>query len=231
MSAVGISPDDPNTLVVQVATNEITLSTVSSTGEPIVPEENTLTILSNGDQIKFGVQGFKPKTEVAVYMFSTPTFVGKVVTDENGNYASALPAPNGLRIGMHTIQLGGYLEDGSLATLSLPVVVKQALQTKTLKVYFNMGSEKVTATQGKLLTEALAKINKKKIKEIVIKGFVQKTLAQINDEKLPRLRAIAVGGYLKKLGITTKPTISSGGYATEKDWRARRVEIVLKIAK
>jgi outer membrane protein OmpA-like peptidoglycan-associated protein len=94
-----------------------------------------------------------------------------------------------------------------------------------------MGSEKVTATQGKLLTEALAKINKKKIKAIVIKGFVQKTLSQINDEKLPRLRAIAVGGYLKKLGITTKPTISSGGYATEKDWRARRVEIVLKIAK
>ena len=231
MSAVGISPDDPNTLVVRVATNEITLSTVSSTGEPIVPDENTLTILSNGDQVKFGVQGFKPKTEVAVYMFSTPTFVGKVVTDENGNYASALPAPNGLKIGMHTIQLGGYLEDGSLATLSLPVVVKQALQSKTLKVYFNMGGEKVTARQGKLLTEALAKVNKKKIKAIVIKGFVQKTLAQINDEKLPQLRAVAVGGYLKKLGITTKPTISSGGYATEKDWRARRVEIVLKIAK
>jgi outer membrane protein OmpA-like peptidoglycan-associated protein len=65
----------------------------------------------------------------------------------------------------------------------------------------------------------------------MIKGFVQTTPRQINDEKLPRLRATAVAGYLKKIGIATKPTISSGGYATEKDWRARRVEIVLKIAK
>ena len=230
-SSVGISPDDPNTLVVQVASNAITLSTLNSSGEPIVPEANTLTILSNGDQVKFGVEGFKSKTEVAVYMFSEPTFVGKVITDENGNYATALPAPTGLRIGMHTIQLGGFLADGSLATLSLPVIVKQALPSKTIKVYFNMGSEKVTASQGKLLTQAFRKINKQKIKEIMIKGFVQTTPRQINDEKLPRLRATAVAGYLKKIGIATKTTLSSGGYANEKDWRARRVEITIKLAR
>jgi outer membrane protein OmpA-like peptidoglycan-associated protein len=154
-----------------------------------------------------------------------------VITDENGNYATALPAPTGLRIGMHTIQLGGYLEDGSLATLSLPVIVKQALPSKTIKVYFNMGSEKVTASQGKLLTQAFTKINKQKIKEIMIKGFVQTTPRQINDEKLPRLRATAVAGYLKKIGIATKTTLSSGGYANEKDWRARRVEITIKLAR
>ena len=228
-SSVGVSPTDPNAFVVQIGLSQVTLSTVNSNGDSVAPQDMSLT-LTPGDSVKFSVDGFKPNSEVAVYIFSTPTFLGTVMTDADGNYASSLPAPNGLAVGGHTIQLGGYIKDGSLATLSLPVVVKQPTVSKTITVYFNMGSDKVTAAQGKALSQALAKINKKNIKSIQVKGFVQKTTTQINDQKLPQLRAVAVAGYLKKLGITTKPVISSGGYAKEKDSRARRVEITIKIS-
>jgi outer membrane protein OmpA-like peptidoglycan-associated protein len=94
-----------------------------------------------------------------------------------------------------------------------------------------MGSAKISATQSKSLKSALSKFEKKNILSIVIKGFVQKTTRQVNDEKLPRLRAQSVAVFIKKLGFTKKPVITSGGYAVEKDQRARRVEIVLQIAK
>jgi len=230
LKSVYVSPVDPNAIVISFASAQVTVLSVGPTGVPNPIQNSTLTI-TQGAEIKISADGFLPNSELSVYVFSTPILLGKVITDAEGRYSALLASPAGLKVGSHTIQLIGFLNDSTLATLSLPVLVIQSSSSKTIKVYFNMGSEKVTSTQGKLLAQALAKINKKKIKEIVIKGFVQKTLAQINDEKLPRLRAIAVGGYLKKLGITTKPTISSGGYATEKDWRARRVEIVLKIAK
>jgi outer membrane protein OmpA-like peptidoglycan-associated protein len=93
-----------------------------------------------------------------------------------------------------------------------------------------MGGATISASQSKSLKGALANIDKKKILSIYIQGFVQKTIRQVNDEKLPRLRAQSVATFIKKLGITTKPVISSGGYAKEKDSRARRVEITIRIS-
>jgi outer membrane protein OmpA-like peptidoglycan-associated protein len=93
-----------------------------------------------------------------------------------------------------------------------------------------MGSSVISASQSKSLKSALGKFDKKKILNIYIQGFVQKTTRQVNDEKLPRLRAQSVATFIKKLGVTTKSVISSGGYATEKDARARRVEITIKIS-
>jgi outer membrane protein OmpA-like peptidoglycan-associated protein len=154
-----------------------------------------------------------------------------VKTDAQGKYTSTLASPNGLDIGTHTIQLVGFLKDSSAAKISVPMVVVQPSVGTTIKVYFDMGTEKISPVQMRGLKYNLAKINKKKIVGIVIKGFAQKTAHQKNDEKLPQLRAKTVATALKSLGITVKPVISAGGYATEKDWRARRVEIQIKVAK
>jgi hypothetical protein len=113
---------------------------------------------------------------------------------------------------------------------SEPVTATEQSKNKTINIYFEMGSSVISASQSKSLKGALANIDKKKILSIYIQGFVQKTTRQVNDEKLPRLRAQSVATFIKKLGITTKPVISSGGYAKEKDSRARRVEITIKIS-
>ena len=93
-----------------------------------------------------------------------------------------------------------------------------------------MNSAKISVAQLNSLESAVAKLDKKKITSIAIKGFAQKTAKQKNDDKLIHLRASNVAKALKSLGITTKSSISAGGYALEKDERARRVEIVMKIA-
>jgi outer membrane protein OmpA-like peptidoglycan-associated protein len=110
------------------------------------------------------------------------------------------------------------------------VVVKRPAKTKIIKVFFPLGEERITNSQLRALNRELARIPKKKIMEIRIKGFVQKTLTQVNDNALPLLRAKAVAGQIKKLGIRVKPVLSSGGYAPEKSDRARRAEITIKIS-
>jgi uncharacterized repeat protein (TIGR02543 family) len=228
-STVAISPTAPAVLVIRIQSSQATLSTVGPNGSPVAPEEKTL-VLSKGDAVKFGVQGFMPNTEVSVYIFSTPTFLGKALTDSQGNYTTSFPSPDGLSLGMHTIQLIGYLADGTLTTISLPVLVKNATKVKVIKLYFPLGEARITPTQAKALDQQLKSLKKQKILEIRIKGFVQKTLRQINDKQLPQLRAQKVATHIKKFGIKVKPILSSGGYASERSELARRVEITVKTA-
>jgi outer membrane protein OmpA-like peptidoglycan-associated protein len=229
IKSVFVSPSDPAALVVSLATAQVVLSSTNINGVAN-PVQNTTLTFTKGSEIKIAAEGFLPNSEVSVYIFSTPRLLGKVMTDSKGSYTSTLASPSDLEVGSHTIQLIGFLKDESLATLSLPALVVQSSVKKTLKVYFEMGSTTLGAAQSKLLKGAIAKVDKKKIYQVSIKGFAQRTASQVNDEKLPLLRAKSVAALLKALGISTKPSITEGGYAPERSELARRVEITLKIA-
>jgi uncharacterized repeat protein (TIGR02543 family) len=111
-----------------------------------------------------------------------------------------------------------------------PIQGTYVSKVKVLKLYFPLGEARITATQAKALDQQLKALKKQKITEIRIKGFVQKTLRQVNDLQLPQLRAKKVAAHIKKFGIKVKPILSSGGYASERNELARRVEITVKIA-
>lgn len=227
---VSTSAADQNTQIVTVGEINIALSTRTSTGVPNKLLDAKL-VIASGDHVVFSVSGFKPNSEVSVYIFSDPMLLGKVITDSQGKYASSFPTPEGIEVGSHTIQLVGFINDDSIANLSLPVQVIAKRKTVVIKVYFAMGSDRITSSQSKALTSAISKVDKKKIVKIAIKGFVQKTLTQVNDKALPNLRAKSVAAFLKKLGYEAKASLSSGGYANERDSSARRVEITLTVTK
>jgi outer membrane protein OmpA-like peptidoglycan-associated protein len=105
----------------------------------------------------------------------------------------------------------------------------QPTVSKTIRVYFDVLSDKISSAQMASLKKSLAPINKKKIKGVAITGYANRTSLQKKDDKLPLLRAKTVAIALKKLGINVKPVITAGGISSEKDWKARRVEIVLNI--
>ncbi|CAN2169509.1 Listeria/Bacterioides repeat [Candidatus Nanopelagicaceae bacterium] len=227
---VSISPTVPNTQVLTVGEIEMTLSAQNASGASNKILDSIITF-SQGDKIVFSVKGFKPNSEVLVYIFSTPILLGKVMTDNQGRYSSSFPSPLELAVGDHTVQLVGFINDGGLANLSLPVRVTQPTKEITIKVYFAMGSDRITTTASKTLTSSISKINRSKVVKIAINGFAQKTYTQINDKVLPQLRAKSVAIFLKKMGYSVKPLITSGGYANERDATARRVEITFTVAR
>jgi hypothetical protein len=224
VQVVTTSQTVPNTQILTVGEVEMTLSAENASGTSNKIIDSTI-IISQGDKIVFTVKGFKANSEVSVYIFSSPILLGKVMTDSQGQYSSSFPSPAGLEIGSHTVQLVGFLKDDSLVNLSLPVRITAPTGELTIKVYFAMGSDRISSTASKSLTSSISKIEKSKVVKISIRGFVQKTYSQINDQALPQLRAKSVANFLKKMGYTIKPRISSGGYASEKNSNARRVEI------
>jgi uncharacterized repeat protein (TIGR02543 family) len=220
--ATGSSPVAPAPTQITVS-----LSTVSASGQPSQVENMTL-VLSKGDDVKFSTGGLKANSEVSIYIFSEPTFLGKVLTNDNGDIAGTFPSPNGLSVGKHTIQMGAYLPDGSVASISLPVVVKITAKPLVVKVFFPMGSSVVTKSQIDTIKKSISTLKSKKNLVISIQGFVQKTSRQINDQLLAQNRASSVAKYLKKSGIQGKYTVVAKGYATERDARARRVKITIR---
>jgi len=218
--------NSPSTAQVVTQVN-VLLSTASPNGRESQLEDMSL-VLSKGDDIKFSTGGLMANSEVSIFIFSEPTFIGKVVTDKDGKISGSFPSPDGLAGGKHIIQLGAYLTDGAAASISLPVIVKTISKPLVVKVFFGMGSASLTKDQIVIIDKSLATLKNKKNLEIKILGFVQKTPMQLNDQLLARQRATAVAKFMKKSNLQGKYLVVAKGYAKERDARARRVEITIR---
>jgi outer membrane protein OmpA-like peptidoglycan-associated protein len=97
-----------------------------------------------------------------------------------------------------------------------------------LKVFFGLGSNKITATESaklKALAKKLAGLGAKIT--IVVTGYAQPTPgSEKTDGALSKRRASAVAAYLTKAGVTTKLTYAGAGRTTINTASSRYVEIV-----
>jgi outer membrane protein OmpA-like peptidoglycan-associated protein len=223
---VASAPTASDTTAQPASQITVSLSTASPSGQTSQLENMSL-VLTKGDAVNFSTGGLKANSEVSIYIFSDPRFLGKAITDKEGKVTGSFPAPDGLPIGNHTIQLGGYLPDGTVASISLPLIVKSVKKSMSFKVYFPMGSAILTKSQINMIEKFVAPIRNSKNLKIVIQGFVQKTAQQKNDALLAKSRALTVAGYLKKSGTMGRYLVRAKGYAVEPESRARRVEITI----
>lgn len=79
--------------------------------------------LQNGNYAMFNGRGFAPNTKIIVWIFSDPTFLGEVTTDENGEFSGQLAVPASLAAGQHTVQLNGTSKNGETRSVSVGVEV------------------------------------------------------------------------------------------------------------
>jgi hypothetical protein len=205
------------------------IKSLNSDGSP--SKLNKMAIdLVEGSRAAFNGQGFRPNTEVKVYLFSTPTFLGTVTTDANGSYFGNLPVPAGLEIGEHTLQLGGYLPSGLLITQSLPVLISAKVSVRSLKTYFIGGSAVLTATQKASLSKFAASLKSKKIVSVSVLGLVQKTSYTAKDLALASARAKVVAAYLKQLTLSAVISTKSKGQSSDTSASARRTETTVSFS-
>lgn len=78
--------------------------------------------------------GFMPGTRADVWLFSTPTLLGSVVIDDNGEFNGDVTIDgNVITVGEHTLQLQGVGEDGFVRAANLGVVVNDAAAEATVE--------------------------------------------------------------------------------------------------
>lgn len=104
---------------------DLELAATSESGDPVELDEDGHLVLEKDRYATFSGSGFAPNTPVQVWLFSTPTDLKRVVTDENGNFSGSALVPAGIPVGEHTVQLNGISEDGKVRSVSLGVIVDQ----------------------------------------------------------------------------------------------------------
>jgi outer membrane protein OmpA-like peptidoglycan-associated protein len=174
--------------------------------------------------------GFKPLSEVQLYAFSEPRFLGSITTDANGGFNGKVQIPLDLPAGQHTLQANGLSPNDEVRSLSIGVLVREA-KTRQLarNVYFAGGSSKITAVAAKNL-RALVASKKSAISQVRVTGFVQATTSTANDRALSAARARAVKVFLKKLGVKAQFTLKAAGAASASSTdRRSRVTITLDV--
>ncbi|GAA3195163.1 hypothetical protein GCM10010532_012750 [Dactylosporangium siamense] len=109
-----------------------TATTVAAPATPATPPPTELTLTTDrgdistavpGQQITVIGTGFAPHSTATITIYSTPTQLGTVVTDENGNFSVPVTVPAALAAGVHTVVALGAAPDGSLRAMDLTVTV------------------------------------------------------------------------------------------------------------
>jgi len=68
-------------------------------------------------------EGFASESPVKVYIYSDPTFLGKIFTDPSGAFSGTLQIPPGLDPGVHNLQVVGYDPDGNVLVFTVGVII------------------------------------------------------------------------------------------------------------
>lgn len=182
--------------------------------------------------------GFKPSSEVQLYLFSTARFLGTVKTDANGSFSGSVQLPLDIAAGRHTLQSNGLAPDGAVRSLSLGVQV-QDTATPTAKptvrrakatVTFAAMSSVLDASAKKSL-RALAQGRAKSTIRIVSVGYVQPSDTTSNDKTLSTARAKAVASYLKSIGVKGVVVTRGDGVAKETGAAGRKAVVTITYRK
>ncbi|HEY7823491.1 MAG TPA: OmpA family protein, partial [Acidimicrobiia bacterium] len=189
--------------------------------------------------VRVGGEGFQPNSMVQVWVFSEATFVGIVLTDENGAYTSLLELPEELELGDHTLQNSGTARNGQPLAVSagLRIIAPgegSSAETETPEtaradttVYFGRGSSTLDSADKKKLDRLVRRV-KDSAQRVRVTGYVQASSSTANDQSLSLARARSVARYLRSQGVDAKYTVRGRGVldAPSDEARSARVTVV-----
>ena len=173
--------------------------------------------------------GFKPNTDVHIYIFSSPQLLGILKTDDAGKFTGEVMTPSNLTIGEHILQITGYTLDGVIRTADIAVEARATAQkVSTTALQFDANSAKLTASSMKTLKKLVASFGSKYSKlTATAVGFVYPTAQSKNDISLSSARAKAVNAYLQKLGLKGTYFARGGGRLSAANAWSRRVNLTI----
>jgi hypothetical protein len=121
-----------NELIVTAGSVSATLSGIDDQGKTVPLDSDGSVRLSAGDSIKVAVGGFKPNSEVEVWLFSTPVRLGSASVGTDGSMSKTFILPAGVKSGNHRVAVLAKLPNGKTATFTLGIVVGQISTTSTV---------------------------------------------------------------------------------------------------
>jgi len=121
-----------NQMVVKTGSMKAVLSGLDKTGNRAPLDSNGVVHLAAGDVIKISLGGFKPRSFVEVWLFSTPTKLGTAEVGADGKMSGEYRLPFGTKSGSHRVVISAKLPNGKPTTFTLGILVGKISTTSTL---------------------------------------------------------------------------------------------------
>lgn len=202
-----------------------------------VEDTSARVVIEKGNTVTTSGTGFKSNSQVDVYVYSTPTWLGAVITDEFGNFTTTLPMPDALPAGDHTFQAQGLTPDDRPRAAAIPITlvpatVKGKPGFMRFEVYFGMNSPVVSKSEKAKIGRMVKLVNSKKASTatlaIEVSGWVQPNPNPGNIKFLSTNRAKNVAAVLKALGVKGKYTLKFPGLEKDNIPTARHATVIIK---
>ena len=194
---------------------------------PLAPDGSLL--LNQSGQAAVAGSGFQPDSQVGVYLYSTPYFLGTTTVTSDGKFAADFALPPGIDAGKHTIQATGYSFEGAVRVLNVPVtVLPTSAHKRSTVVLFEVLSPAVTPAGSSDLKALVRSVPKAALDvKVSVVGYVQPTSKVANDSSLSLSRARNTAAELRKLGLNGAYKVSGNGQAKQSGAIARRVVVLV----
>ena len=189
------------TLGIRSTTQQVQGSTSDSSARVVIEKGNTVTTHGTG---------FKPYTQVDVWVYSTAIWLGATMTDANGEFETTVPMPAALSEGNHTFQAKGVTPDNKDRSAAIPITLVPAVATVKkgslrFEVFFGLNSVAITSAEKKHIAAEVAKVKKSisgtsKV-TVTVEGWVQPSGPASNVKYLSTFRAKHVAQELKNLKL------------------------------
>jgi hypothetical protein len=83
--------------------------------------------------VQFSAEGFAPDSQLEVWLFSTPTLLGRVQVPAGGNIRGKFPLPGGIPDGQHRIVLNGEAAGRKPVTMAIGIVVDREANANNVR--------------------------------------------------------------------------------------------------
>jgi len=166
-------------------------------------------------------EGFEPGSEVEIWLFSEPRYLGSTTVGADGTFVKSFPVPTDIELGDHTIQAEGVDRAGVPRAVSAGVAIDRELTTtskkakvlqKRVAVTFPRNSTTLSSKDRKKLQTYL----RKNVTGVQVTGYVQPSGGSANDTSLALSRATKAAGYVTGTKKKVNTSITSGGRKTAK---------------
>lgn len=238
---VTVKPNEDKTGIIVSSDNwSLQIKSTTQFVQGTVEDTSARVVIEKGNTVTTSGTGFKPFSQVDVYVFSEPTWLGAVMTDEFGNFTTTLPMPNALPEGDHTFQATGFTPEDTTRKAEIPItlvpaVVKNKPGSMRFEVYFAMNGVAISKAE-KAKTDRMVKIAKSRIASgakvtVEISGWVQPNPNPGNIKYLSTNRAKNVRDLLQALGLKGTYALKYPGLAKDNIPSARHASVVIKWSK
>lgn len=140
-----------NKLVVTAGGLNAVIGGLNSDGTQMPLDDDGNLRLKSGDTVRIKLAGFQPKSEVEVWLFSTPILLGSTTVGADGTMAGTFTVPAKAESGSHRVVITAKTTDGKPATLAIGINVGEWESGPSVTMWLIVGPLVLAVFGGLLL--------------------------------------------------------------------------------